>query len=119
LGLAWIWQIRKREHLHADCLQTHLASQQEKHVRKMKMYLLCSAGMGNGAKPASSRPIPSDAELEEALRQVRLDALLSRASPSSSGNSSNGSGAAIGLECMADWAGILSLGEQQRLAFAR
>jgi ABC-type uncharacterized transport system fused permease/ATPase subunit len=85
----------------------------------MKMYLLCSAGMGNGAKPASSRPIPSDAELEEALRQVRLDALLSRASPSSSGNSSNGSGAAIGLECMADWAGILSLGEQQRLAFAR
>ena len=50
--------------------------------------------MGNGAKPASSRPIPSDAELEEALRQVRMDALLSRASPSSSGNSSNGSGGA-------------------------
>lgn len=78
--------------------------------------------------------MPSDAELEEVLRQVRLEALLERSAqpPASSGgrsggsglgngshSGSNGTGPATGLECAADWAGILSLGEQQRLAFAR
>ncbi|CAL8470471.1 g10013 [Coccomyxa elongata] len=67
----------------------------------------------------SLRPLPSDSELEEALKQVRLDALLERSPPSAATSSSNGAGPATGLDSMADWAGILSLGEQQRLAFAR
>lgn len=50
---------------------------------------------------------------------MRLDALLERSSPTAAGSSSNGTGPATGLDTMADWAGILSLGEQQRLAFAR
>ncbi len=81
--------------------------------------MFCSAGSVNGTQPASARARPSDEELEEALRQVRLDALLRRSSASSSNNGSNGTGSATGLDSLADWAGVLSLGEQQRLAFAR
>jgi ABC-type uncharacterized transport system fused permease/ATPase subunit len=77
------------------------------------------------------RPQPSDVELEDALRRVRLEALLDRSTPPSTstsaftgstaaaGSGSNGAGPVTGLDCMVDWAGILSLGEQQRLAFAR
>lgn len=59
---------------------------------------------------------PGDDELREVLAQVRLSALLQRSGPASS--SSNGV-PAIGLDCRADWAAMLSLGEQQRLAFGR
>ena len=53
------------------------------------------------------------------LAQVRLSPLLQRSSPAASA-SSNGDGAAlVGLDCRADWAAMLSLGEQQRLAIAR
>ena len=42
------------------------------------------------------------------LRAVRLEGLLQREA-----------GGERGLDCRADWASILSLGEQQRLAFTR
>ena len=82
----------------------------------------CGVCSENGAAAAeapgqdrmSKIPRPSDSELESMLRQVRLGLLLSRSSPGS-----NGSGARTGLDNLADWGGVLSLGEQQRLAFAR
>ena len=52
-----------------------------------------------------SSPPPSDKEMKDALERVQLGDLLSRL-----GND---------LDSKADWAGMLSLGEQQRLAFAR
>lgn len=84
--------------------------------------MLCRENSQNGTalhRHTSLRPCPSDSELEEALKQVRLDVLLERSPPSAVTSSSNGAGPATGLDSMADWAGILSLGEQQRLAFAR
>lgn len=54
--------------------------------------------------------MPRDAELEDVLQRVRLGLLLER------GSRAEGAG---GLDNLADWGGILSLGEQQRLAFAR
>lgn len=69
---------------------------------------------------------PADADLAEALRKVRLGVLLERtfAAGGSGNRSGNGSNGAVetptnGLDCVADWASVLSLGEQQRLAFAR
>ena len=65
---------------------------------------------------AHARRLPGDDELREVLAQVRLSPLLQRSSQASSnGNSA----AAAGLDCQADWAAMLSLGEQQRLAFGR
>ena len=49
-------------------------------------------------------PPPSDEALVAALRAVSLQPLASRPG---------------GLDAAADWAAVLSLGEQQRLAFAR
>ena len=46
----------------------------------------------------------------QALEDVQLGGLLSRLDASSD---------AAALDADADWAGVLSLGEQQRLAFAR
>ena len=46
---------------------------------------------------------------------MRLEALLERCGPSGG----NGARPPTGLDWAADWAGMLSLGEQQRLAFAR
>ncbi|KAI7843346.1 hypothetical protein COHA_003043 [Chlorella ohadii] len=57
---------------------------------------------GSGAR---RRPLPSDDELRQALHTVQLSKLLERIG----GN----------LDAVADWASTLSLGEQQRLAFAR
>lgn len=48
---------------------------------------------------------PSDSELEGALRESRLGPLLDRLP--------------MGLDTMADWSLVLSLGEQQRIGFAR
>ena len=66
-----------------------------------------------------SRRPPGDEELRAVLAQVRLSPLLQRCGPSASANSNGNGSAAVGLECRADWAAMLSLGEQQRLAFAR
>jgi ABC-type uncharacterized transport system fused permease/ATPase subunit len=94
---------------------------------------------GGGAAAAPVRAPPGDAELEAALRRVRLGPLLERCAgavaglggPSADaeahgcgggteGSTSSGGGAgASALDCVADWAQVLSLGEQQRLAFAR
>ena len=65
---------------------------------------------------AHARRPPGDKQLREVLAQVRLSALLQRSSQASSNGSS---AAATGLDCQADWAAMLSLGEQQRLAFGR
>lgn len=51
------------------------------------------------------RPLPSDDTMREVLRTVQLGPLLERIQ----GN----------LDAAADWASVLSLGEQQRVAFAR
>ena len=56
------------------------------------------------AEAAEERPRPSDADLQAVLSRVRLGALLEREG---------------GLDAEVDWSGVLSLGEQQRLAFAR
>jgi len=57
---------------------------------------------GGGERPPPERP--SDADLEAVLGCVRLGPLLQREG---------------GLDAEVDWSGVLSLGEQQRLAFAR
>ena len=59
---------------------------------------------GGDAPEVDCRPPPSNAELEEVLRTVRLGGLIGRCD---------------GLDAEADWTTTLSLGEQQRLAFAR
>ena len=52
------------------------------------------------------------------LKKVRLGLLLERGGER--GAQSNGaSSSGRALDNLADWSGILSLGEQQRLAFAR
>lgn len=50
------------------------------------------------------RPSPNDGELLDALEIVRLGHLMDRCD---------------GLDSYVEWASVLSLGEQQRLAFAR
>ncbi|KAI3431377.1 hypothetical protein D9Q98_004431 [Chlorella vulgaris] len=64
-----------------------------------------SGGGGGDGSKRQARRLPGDAELEAALRAVQLGPLLDR----------------IGgdLDAVADWASMLSLGEQQRLAFGR
>eukprot|EP00889_Picochlorum_renovo_P000923 jgi/Picre1/27953/NNA_000914.t1 len=62
-----------------------------------------TTGEDNNDTPV--RKIPTDKEMLEALSTVRLDAVLSRIDND--------------LDYLADWAAELSLGEQQRLAFAR
>ena len=52
-----------------------------------------------------SRPLPTDEEMVQALKTVRLEKLLDRLEGD--------------LDYLADWAAELSLGEQQRVAFAR
>ena len=69
----------------------------------MSIVLLCRNGS------SAPKAVPRDDELESVLRQVRLGLLLDR----------DGRGEGRGLDSLADWGGILSLGEQQRLAFAR
>ena len=66
---------------------------------------------GSAASPSSRsmRAVPSDQEICHVLRQVQLGPLLDRVSGD----------AGVGLDTSADWASMLSLGEQQRLAFAR
>lgn len=54
------------------------------------------------------RILPGDERLAEVLRTVRLGQLLDVPG-----------GPSQGLNRTADWGGVLSLGEQQRLAFAR
>ena len=112
------------------------------------LMLLCShCGTGSFHEAASKliRPPPGDAELREVLTRVQLGGLLTRqssvpgstaqapvanqasasTSPSHVASSPEGSSSsrqqssAVGLDAVADWAGVLSLGEQQRLAFAR
>jgi len=81
---------------------------------------------GSGMAAHSSSPKPSDAALAEVLAAVRLGELLERCRPGgrggngngSSGSSSSGSSSSA-LDHVADWSSMLSLGEQQRLAFAR
>eukprot|EP00667_Euglena_gracilis_P003660 EG_transcript_3672 len=63
-----------------------------------------AAGAGAGG-PADR---PADAELEAVLREVRLDGLLARLA-----------GAGSPLDAVSQWASVLSLGEQQRISFAR
>ena len=83
-------------------------------LRFWRLFLGCS----NGSK--ISKPVPSDAELEAVLRKVRLGLLLDRnRGVNAKVSSENGRPQASGLNHLADWGGILSLGEQQRLAFAR
>lgn len=63
----------------------------------------------NAAESRSNRAVPSDRDICQVLRQVQLGPLLERVTD----------GGGSGLDTAADWASMLSLGEQQRLAFAR
>ena len=54
---------------------------------------------------STTKPMPMDVDIHHALKVVRLDSLLERIDGD--------------LDVLADWAAELSLGEQQRLAFAR
>ena len=62
------------------------------------------AAVAAAAAAAALPPPPDDAALRSALAAVALEALALRPG---------------GLDATADWAAVLSLGEQQRLAFAR
>uniref|UniRef100_A0A061S1P2 Abc transporter d family member chloroplastic-like n=1 Tax=Tetraselmis sp. GSL018 TaxID=582737 RepID=A0A061S1P2_9CHLO len=66
----------------------------------------------NGSGPTEGSPRPSDSEMEAALQRVRLSKVVDRV------RSQTGAGGNM-LDTVADWGGELSLGEQQRLAFAR
>ena len=59
----------------------------------------------NLQRTIDSRPVPTDTEIRQALMTVKLDSLLDRIDGD--------------LDYLADWAAELSLGEQQRIAFAR
>eukprot|EP00887_Chlorella_sp_A99_P002377 scaffold10.g2377.t1 len=63
------------------------------------------AGGAVAAADGAARPLPTDVELVAALRAVAMGPLVDRVG----GN----------LDAVADWSSVLSLGEQQRLAFAR
>ncbi|KAL6783973.1 hypothetical protein ACKKBG_A04255 [Auxenochlorella protothecoides x Auxenochlorella symbiontica] len=65
-------------------------------------FTVVGTGRHNG-KP--QLPLPDDGHLVAALQRAQLQGLLERV--------------AGDLDCQADWAAMLSLGEQQRLAFAR
>ena len=85
-------------------------------VSPSMLLLVCSNGASSSAettpglaKSRSNRAVPSDQDIRDVLRAVQLGPLLDRVS--------DGGGA--GLDTNADWASMLSLGEQQRLAFAR
>jgi len=69
-------------------------------LREQMLYPTWTA---DGERPCGI-PVPSEAHLRAALEAVRLGHLLQRQG---------------GLEAMADWAAVLSLGEQQRLALTR
>jgi ABC-type uncharacterized transport system fused permease/ATPase subunit len=82
-------------------------------LRQQLLYPVWSTGAPAGASggdeqqqppPSALPPPPSDDALRAALRAVALEQLASRPG---------------GLDAAADWAAVLSLGEQQRLAFAR
>eukprot|EP00798_Chlamydomonas_sp_ICE-L_P008065 gene8065-1304_t len=68
----------------------------------------------DGAVPseAPARAAPSDAEVLAMLRTVRLESVLLR-------YDTQGTGGLSALDKVIDWAASLSLGEQQRLAWAR
>uniref|UniRef100_A0A7S0RAI6 ABC transporter domain-containing protein n=1 Tax=Chlamydomonas leiostraca TaxID=1034604 RepID=A0A7S0RAI6_9CHLO len=85
---------------------------------------------------ATKPPPPPDSEIVAVLRKVRLGHLLARyskggaARPAANGSSSDGEGSSssgggasdapyAALSMVADWSASLSLGEQQRLAWAR
>lgn len=61
--------------------------------------------MVGGMITNGKRPLPTDLDIHKALKTVRLDSVLERIDND--------------LDYLADWAAELSLGEQQRLAFAR
>lgn len=63
---------------------------------------------GTGSSPG----VPSDARIAKVLRMVRLGRVLERLVPPGSPPSS-------ALDVVTDWSAVLSLGEQQRLAWAR
>lgn len=65
-------------------------------------FLLQSSGLPNAHYEL--RPIPNEDELVRVLKAVCLDHLMTRCN---------------GLDSTIDWSSVLSLGEQQRLAFAR
>ena len=78
------------------------------------LYSSSSNGASAGVDRKGSKPVPSDEEMAEVLRRVRLGLLLERGA-----GSGNARTTGRGLDHLADWGGVLSLGEQQRLAFAR
>eukprot|EP00898_Chlorokybus_atmophyticus_P002600 jgi/Chlat1/3340/Chrsp23S03775 len=64
----------------------------------LREQMLYPTWTGSSEGKLDSRPVPTDEELVEALETVRLTG---------------------GLDALTEWSSVLSLGEQQRLAFAR
>mmetsp|Transcript_7310 Transcript_7310/g.17664 ORF Transcript_7310/g.17664 Transcript_7310/m.17664 type:complete len:821 (+) Transcript_7310:19-2481(+) len=71
-------------------------------------------GPDSGRMPSLGRSIPSDSEIMSVLRQVRLGYLLTR-----HGDLQPDGSTSTALDTVLDWSLTLSLGEQQRLAWAR
>ncbi|EFJ13542.1 hypothetical protein SELMODRAFT_424412 [Selaginella moellendorffii] len=70
----------------------------------LRQQLLYPTWSTDGEKKHDQESKHSDADLMEVLRRVKLEQLLERS---------------FHLDANADWSSVLSLGEQQRLAFAR
>ena len=68
-------------------------------------------GGGDGGHSHAGGDVPDDAALEAAMERVRLGEVMRRVRGMAPGGNP--------LDVVADWASKLSLGEQQRLAFAR
>ena len=82
-------------------------------LRKQLLYPTWTEGDGAAGGEAAAPPLaakPSDAELLAMLAEVGLGQLVERLA---------GTGRGPGLDTELEWSSILSLGEQQRLAFAR
>ncbi len=74
-------------------------------LRDQILYPTWTGTDGTISEKNNKRPLPTDLDIRQALKTVRLDSVLERIDND--------------LDFLADWAAELSLGEQQRLAFAR
>lgn len=98
-------ETKEKEEGKTDRRDNILASKKEAPTTASTRSPAALAPSSSSVEPVFTRPVPTDDEMRAALRAVQLSPLLDRI---------NGN-----LDEAADWAAVLSLGEQQRIAFAR